>query len=109
MKLEHWDLEPVRRRAGIIRAVATLAIAIPLLGAAGTVGYRVRAWKGNSDSARCVATDAHAPERERVQALVAMKRDADLTVAMLRQLAQEPGDVGSQARNLLHHLREKCQ
>ena len=109
MKLEHWDLGPLRRRTGIIRAIGIVIIAIPLLGAAGTVGYRVRAWKGSSEAARCVAADAHAEEVVRVQALVAMKRDADMTIAMLRQLADEPGEVGVQARNLLQHLREKCR
>ena len=50
MKLEHWDLGPLRRRTGIIRAIGIVIIAIPLLGAAGTVGYRVRAWKGSSEA-----------------------------------------------------------
>lgn len=103
------DIGRTRRRLGWLRRLGVALVALPLLAAAGTVGYRVAQWRGNSEAARCVATNAHAAEAERVQALVGMRRDIDLSIAVLLQMAEEPGEVGQQARNLLAHLRERCR
>lgn len=100
---------PIQAKLARLRAVGIAMIALPLLAAAGTVGYGVAQWRGNSEAARCVAINANAPLTERVQAMVGMQRDLDLSIALIRQLADEPGEIGAQARNAMHHLRDRVR
>jgi hypothetical protein len=87
-----------------LRCLGLALIVLPCLGAASAIGYRVAQWRGNSEAARCVATNAHASNVERVQALEGLRRDAAMTIAVLRQMAEEHGELGAQARNALDHL-----
>lgn len=110
MRIEHWEHHAsVRRRLRWLRCLGCALIALPCLGAAGSVGYCVAKWRGNSEAARCVAANAHAPCAERVQALVGMRRDIDMSIAVLRQMTNEQGELGEHARNLIHHLRESMR
>lgn len=110
MKGSTWeDIGVVQRRLTWLRRLGVAMGMVPLLGAASFVGYSVATWRGNSEAARCVATNAHANDTERVQALVGMRRDCDLTIAVLRQIAEEPGAVGEQAKLLLAHLKERLR
>ena len=111
MNTREWggDIARTRRRLGWLRRLGVAMVALPLLAAAGTVGFKVAQWRGNSEAARCIATNAHAAETERVQAMVGMRRDIDLSIAVLHQMAKEPGAVGEQARLLLQHVRERCR
>jgi hypothetical protein len=108
---ETWeeDIRRTRRRLGWLRRLGIALIIVPCLAAAGTVGYRVAQWRGNSEAARCVAVNAHAPDAERVQAIEGMRRDVAMTIAVLRQLASEPGDIGEQARTALSRLQERIR
>ncbi len=107
---KRWeDLEPVRRRLRWLRALCiTLAVG-SLMAAAGKAGYRMALWKATGEAARCVAGNGHAPPEDRVQAIVGIQRDRGLHVALLQQMAQEPGEIGEHARNALTHLRERLR
>lgn len=110
MNVERWeDVRRVRNRLGWLRRLGIALVALPLLAAAGTAGYRVAKWRGNSEAARCLAINAHASEAERVQALVGMRRDIDLSIAVLQQMAKEQDALGQHARNLLLYLRESMR
>lgn len=111
MKAEVWGkpTEAVYRRLRWLRAIGITMIVLPCIAAVGAVGYRVAHWRGNSEAARCIAANAHAPEAERVQALVGMRRDVDLSIAVVRQMAEEPGEIGEQARLLLVHLAARLR
>lgn len=110
MNTERWEeAGRVRHRLRWVRWIGLAVVACTLMGAAGRAGYRLAVWQVTGDSARCVAGNAHAPTADRVQAIVGMQRDVGLHVALLHQMAQEPGEVGEHARNALAHLRERCR
>lgn len=110
MNVERWDqVKRMHRRMIGLRCLGLALIVLPCLGAASAIGYRVAQWRGNSEAARCVAANEHAPDAERTQAVVGMRRDIDLSLAVLRQLAKEPGEIGQQAQNALAHLAERVR
>lgn len=106
MKIESWaeeELVASRSKLRILRGIAFTLIVLPCLAFGGGVGYCVASWRGNSEAARCVAGNGYAPNADRVQALVGMRRDLDLSIALLKQMAQEPDEIGQQSRLLLEH------
>ena len=106
---KHWEEPGYGRRLRILRQFAVAVVILSLLGAAGRIIYRVGQWRGNSEAARHVAGSLASPDRDRVQAIEGMRRDAGLTIETLQQLAAQPGEVGQQARNALAHLRARLR
>ena len=105
MRIEYGEVTKAKRRLSWLRAAALAAVALPCLGAAGTIVYRVGHWRGQSDTARAIALRSD-DEHLRTQAMVGAFNDARLTIDALRTIAREGGTAGRRAETLLRYLHE---
>jgi hypothetical protein len=102
------DFSHARSRGRALRRIGIVLITLPMLAAAGTVGYSVAHWQGDSQSARLAAAQA-STEQLRIDAMVGAFNDATATVEMLREMSKHPGHTGAKARTLLRYLHERSR